>query len=505
MRSRLLVAAVVLLTASGCAALHPTGLASGARVASPSPVSASPATNIQLSAPSVAVVWALVDYHDLYRSFDQGLTWERHGVPDSLGVRPVVSFIDDRQGWLLAPGSPTTQCQEAPAAVWRTSDAGATWQRLAAGGIASAQCKNGIWFDDAEHGLISAWDDMHAATIYRTSDGGATWRATSLRPNPPNYQSDTGGAGWKVVWMRSFGTDAYLAANGTPYIFKSTDGGATWAWVTKTPTPAIVLVSEFRWLDFSAPGQTMESVNGGQAFQPFASDFHAGDTSGARFVFADANTGYAVTDGVLQRTTDGGARWTRLAPPGVFVEPSPAPTALPPGCVSLASGARIATWVTYSDPTYGFAISYPSAYTFERAGRGNPDIGWLAVYRAVDTCYLGGYPPGQVEVNVLIKPDAATLTAFVHKHAVGACEGSGGLFWGVSNPRSTTVLTGDGVRDAVTFDETGACTDGPSFVHNTLVILRTGYVLQTDWWASDPRIATSVQTTFDKMLMTLKG
>src|SRR5690348_8090945 len=159
MRSRVLVAAVVLLTASGCAAFHPTGLASGARVATPSPVSASSGTNIQLSAPSIAVVWALVDYQNLYRSFDQGSTWERRGLPDSLGVRPVVSFIDDRQGWLLAPGSPTTQCQEAPSGVWHTSDAGATWQRLAADGIASAQCKNGIWFTDAAHGLISAWDD----------------------------------------------------------------------------------------------------------------------------------------------------------------------------------------------------------------------------------------------------------------------------------------------------------------------------------------------------------
>ena len=493
-----MVAAVVLLTASGCAALHPTGLASGARVTSPSPVSASPATNIQLSAPSAAVVWALVDYHDLYRSLDQASTWERRGVPDTLGVRPVVSFIDDRQGWLLAPGSPTTQCQEAPAEVWHTSDAGATWQRLAAGGIASAQCKNGIWFIDAEHGLISAWDDMHAATVYRTADGGVTWSAASLLPNPPNYQSSTGGAGWQVVWTRSFGAESFLAANGTPYIFKSTDGGATWAWVTKTPTPAIALVSEVRWLDFSAPGQPMESANGGQAFQPYASDFLAGDTSGARFVFADANTGYAVAEGVLQRTTDGGAHWTRFAPPGVFPQASPTPTPATSGCLSLASGARVAAWITYTDPIYGFSISYPDAYTLVPEGPG-PDAAQLAHFRAVDACYLHGYPAGEVDLAVLIKPDAGTLSDFVSKHAVGNCQP--GLFPGVGHLHSALV----GSRDAVQFDETGFCGDSVGTLHVTLVKLASGYLFQIDWWANDPSVASSVQTTFDKMLMTLQG
>lgn len=311
---RLAFAVVVLVVASACAALHPPGVASGARLASPTPTSTPANSTTQLSAPSTQVVWALVDYHDLYRSTDQGATWAQSSIPGQPGVRPVVSFIDDHEGWLLAPGSPTTQCDEANASVWHTTDAGKTWQQLPARGIVPAQCKNGIWFADAEHGLVSAWDDNHAATIYRTSDGGATWSAASLLPNPPNFQSASGGVGWQVTWMKLFGSDAFLAANGTPYIFESTDAGASWSWVTKTPTASVVVVTESRWLDFSDPRNPTVSVNGGQAFQPFTTDLKS-DGDESRFVFADANVGYASGNGLLQRTTDGGVHWTRIASP----------------------------------------------------------------------------------------------------------------------------------------------------------------------------------------------
>src|SRR5689334_513563 len=161
MRSRLLAILAVGLTASSCAALHPpTSSASGARAVAPtqnsSPIAS--ATNIQIEAPSTNVVWALVNYDHLYRSIDQGGHWEQRPMPPEAGVRPMVSFVDDHEGWLLAPGSPTTQCQEAADAIWHTADGGSTWQQLAARGIASKQCKSGIWFFDSKQGVVGAWD-----------------------------------------------------------------------------------------------------------------------------------------------------------------------------------------------------------------------------------------------------------------------------------------------------------------------------------------------------------
>src|SRR5689334_18675629 len=128
MRACVAFAFVTLLATSACAALHPSGAASGARVASPAPTSVPSGSTIQLSAPSSGVLWAFVDYRELYRSMDQGSSWQHFPIPDQPGVRPVVSFVDDDEGWLLAPGSPTTQCEQANAAVWHTADAGKTWQ-----------------------------------------------------------------------------------------------------------------------------------------------------------------------------------------------------------------------------------------------------------------------------------------------------------------------------------------------------------------------------------------
>ena len=310
MRGRLVFVIVGVLAMSACAALHPPGIASGPRVASPIPTSTPSASTIQLSV-SATAVWALVDYLELYRSTDQGSRWGNFSIPEQFGVRPVVSFIDVHEGWLLAPGSPTTQCQDANAAVWHTTDAGKTWRQLAATGIASAQCKNGIWFADAKRGFVSAWDDRHAATIYRTSDGGTTWNAAPLLPNPPNYQSAHGGAGWRVMWIKSFGSNSYIGPMGTPYIFESTDGGESWKWVTKTPTANVVLVTPSRWLDFSDPDHLTESLNGGQAFGPFKSDFNSVGAGATQVVFAD-KIGYASSDLGLQRTTDGGTHWDMI-------------------------------------------------------------------------------------------------------------------------------------------------------------------------------------------------
>lgn len=337
MRSRLLAILAVGLTASACAALHPpASSASGARALAPT-LNPSPivsVTNIQIDAPSTNAVWSLVNFDHLFRSTDQGGHWEQRPMP----VGQVISFVDDHEGWLLS-WTPAAQCDHRPVEVWHTSDAGTTWEQLPATGIESSQCKNGIWFSDSKHGLVAAWDGNHAATVYRTADGGKTWAPSTLLPNPPNYQSQQGGIGWEVAWVKHFGANLYLAAYGTPYIFKSTDGGSSWQWVTKWPSTSLVMVTETRWLDLSTPGQSMESVNGGQQFHPFASDFNYDEPKSTRFVFADDQVGYSLAaGGLLQRTVDGGTHWDRIGTPGIKATPAPTP-AVSPTSIPMPSDA----------------------------------------------------------------------------------------------------------------------------------------------------------------------
>jgi photosystem II stability/assembly factor-like uncharacterized protein len=364
------------------------GLASASRIASPAP---SPTTipmpsTAQLIAPSTNVVWVLVANSVLFRSTNQGNTWELRGLPTPIVGRNAITFINDHEGWVLAPGSPETQCNGASAVIWHTRDAGATWQQVSSvqsaqasgNGIAFAQCKEYIYFYDPTHGFVTAWDDNHRPTIYRTSDGGNTWSGSTLR-DPPDFKTSPGGFTLRATIFKRFGNTLYVEGWGSQdgdipnrqYMFRSTDNGATWSWLMKIPSRYIAMVSESRWLQLIWPGQSMESINSGQQWHPYASDFSS-DTpvGGPQIVFADAQVGYAEGRGALQRSVDGGAHWERIATPGTS-QPSPVPSPTPTQVALLpitdpgfTCRLAVGTGSFNSDSTGGF-VAVPRG-SFER-------------------------------------------------------------------------------------------------------------------------------------------
>jgi photosystem II stability/assembly factor-like uncharacterized protein len=308
------------------------GSASGARVASPSPPSTGPASNVQLSAHIKSVVWALVDYKALYLSSDEGDHWSQRSLPANPGIRPSMSFLNSSEGWLLAPGSPATQCGQQGAVIWHTTDGAATWHQLETAGLSQSQCKESIVFTDVGHGFVTAWDDNHRPTVYWSNDGGVGWKSSTL-PDNPLFVTGAGGFTLRVGWIKGFGSDLYLEASGAQhdpiyprdFIYTSTDGGATWTWKQKLGSPYTYMVTELRWLQL-AP-DVMESVNGGQAFAPFATDLKV--TPPFKAYFVNVFLGYVVAGTVVQRTADGGAHWTSVATPwspAVVASPSPTPT-----------------------------------------------------------------------------------------------------------------------------------------------------------------------------------
>src|SRR5438094_5805207 len=351
------IVVVTLLTATSITVLvasrragHVT-TASGAPVATPTPPGELPAgPNINVSAVSQDVVWALVDNAHLYRSTDRGGHWESRPLPPELGIKPSIAFVNATEGWLLAPGSPTTQCQEAHADVWHTTNAGATWTRVRASGIDDAQCKELIYFASPKLGFVTAWDANHRPTVYSTLDGGASWLKSTL-PDGPLFVTSQGGFVLRVGWIRSFGSTVYLEASGPQddrtwplraFILTSHDGGATWSWKQKVASRYTFMVTESRWLQL-APDKA-DTVNGGQAFGPFTSDLRGVSPS---VVFAGAELGYATADGALQRTADGGAHWMVVAIPGGAPLPSPSasPTVVPmPSDVQLSAPSTNVVW-----------------------------------------------------------------------------------------------------------------------------------------------------------------
>jgi hypothetical protein len=128
------------------------------------------------------------------------------------------------------------------------------------------------------------------------------------------------------------------------------------------------MVTESRWLQLVVPGQSMETINSGQQWHPYSSDFNTDiPVGGPQVVFVDAQVGYAEGRGALQRTDDGGAHWTRIATPGILAA-SPSPP-------TVASSAR-----TNPSPVALLPVSDPG-FTCRLPVRTSSNGGFVAVPR----------------------------------------------------------------------------------------------------------------------------
>jgi photosystem II stability/assembly factor-like uncharacterized protein len=261
------------------------------------------------------------------------MNWQQRPIPPGNFPRAEISFIDDRQGWLTTGGVPETQCNGAGTAVWHTSDAGTTWQQVASvdwqhqvpGGIGYRQCKEGLSFVDAMHGLLGASDPNSRPTIYRTADGGHTWAPSTL-PNPPGFVTLGAGDALTPGLAKGFGKTLLLPAWGmqpgaqveTEYIFRSVDGGATWTYIAigGQGINNVTFVTESRWLKLPNSGNGFETTDAGKTWHSYPSDYQSAAGVASVFAFGDGLVGYGTVRGGIRRTVDGGLHWTWIKTPG---------------------------------------------------------------------------------------------------------------------------------------------------------------------------------------------
>jgi photosystem II stability/assembly factor-like uncharacterized protein len=314
-------------TATPSAQQTPTPVvARGVLISPPFPI-ALPATS-QLSAPSSNALWALVVSEYLYRSTDRGKTWvQRPMLPAFYGaVSPQeMAFASSQEGWVTEggprPGS-SSECSAFAASVWHTSDAGTTWHLLPSTGIPESRCKSGLSFVDSSRGFVGAWDQSHAPVIHRTSDGGHTWAASAPLRDPPGFKTQAGST-LETGRVRAFGASLLVPAWSTSagpsqYVFRSDDGGATWAFAARVPLgyDNVDLLTASRWLELIGPGQSKETTDAGATWHAYTSDYSQAAPIAADFVFANATVGYGTVRGEISRTVDGGLHWTRIHTPG---------------------------------------------------------------------------------------------------------------------------------------------------------------------------------------------
>jgi photosystem II stability/assembly factor-like uncharacterized protein len=295
----------------------PTATPTSSITASPSPI---PLPSIALlSAPSGTVVWALVRGQHLYRSSDRGDTWEDRSIPGQL-PNAEIAFANDNDG-LLMGASPATECQTQTVAIWRTTTGAGYWQQVAGTGIADAMCKSGLALADPTHAFLAASRAGAAPLIYRTADGGGTWAASAPLPTPPNLASQGSAFVTLTGRPRAFGPTVLIDGGGgqqTKDVFRSTDGGATFTYASTVPTfeGAVAYVTATRWLQIAPPSSSMETTDGGATWHPYTTDYSQAAPMAPQIVFGDSSVGYATVRGAIQRTTDGGAHWTTIKTPG---------------------------------------------------------------------------------------------------------------------------------------------------------------------------------------------
>jgi len=283
----------------------------------------------QATAPSSSVLWTLMNGQFLYRSVDQGKTWQQRPLPPSLNeatAGPEISFVSDLEGWLSTVPYTThpTPCSASQMdTLWHTADAGTTWQQvLRSHGDSGAQCDYGLSFIDPQRGFLSSSDPNHAPVIYRTSDGGQTWAASKPLPDPPGFKTQGGVNTLQPGRVSAFGSTLVVPAgsgNGSQYVFRSIDGGASWSYLSETRAyGSVALITASRWIQLLPPGGSRETTDAGVSWHPYASDYSQAAPIAPQVVFADSHVGYATVRGAIARTLDGGLHWswTAIKSPG---------------------------------------------------------------------------------------------------------------------------------------------------------------------------------------------
>jgi photosystem II stability/assembly factor-like uncharacterized protein len=270
------------------------------------------------------VVWIYVGSSRLFRSLDRGETWEERTAPADL-FNVSVAFVDDRNGWLLTAGSPASGCMGQHFDIWRTTDGAATWHSAHKGDLSLlAGCKSQLAFVDTQHGYVSVSSRDAPPAILRTADGGGSWSRSAAFADPPGFTFSPSVTRLDVGTVADFGSTLLVPVVGqvssqySMYVYRSTDRGARWSyWRTLPNTTGLVFLTPTRWLQLGlASTGSYSTTDAGATWQVVPTDYGQAAGIAPQVVFGDTNTGYATVRGSLQRTTDGGAHWTRLHTPG---------------------------------------------------------------------------------------------------------------------------------------------------------------------------------------------
>ena len=259
----------------------------------------------------------------LYRTSDGGLTWTVYPVPFGGGD---LTFIDEENGWMMAYLGAAAGSMAV--AIYRTEDGGATWTQTYTNDPNLADSSDSLPLGGIKSNLVAldsqiAWVGgvIYAPEtfyLYKSVDGGQTWAAQTL-PAAPGMQNTEVSIDSGPIFITPNEGILPIRFTGETYrtgFYATHDGGVSWEFVTFMPGAGAV--------DFVSPSdgffwtgeQFFVTTDGAQAWTTINSDMSFGE-SFAGMDFVNARTGWVWTYDQagqygLYKTADGGGTWVSM-------------------------------------------------------------------------------------------------------------------------------------------------------------------------------------------------
>ena len=269
---------------------------------------------------SARAAWVSGDEGGVWRTTDAGATWESVAPPGSDGLLfRDVEATDAHHAWLLAigPGDGSR--------IYRTTDGGATWDTTFVNDDPNAFYDCMAMWPGGRHGIAVSDPPDGKFRIIRTSDAGRTWSVVDNARMPDAAAGEFGFAASGTCLVAAGGRDAYLASGGSASrIFRTHDRGTTWT-VVDSPIPPVTDAGGTFGLAFRNPQQGLAvggdytAADNGALASAYTRDrgrtwTSGGDLGGYRsgvdFVSGSPRTAIAVGTSGSDVTYDGGRTWT---------------------------------------------------------------------------------------------------------------------------------------------------------------------------------------------------
>ncbi len=258
-------------------------------------------------------LWAVSNNGIIYHTTDGFATVQETVINEDYDLLKVF-FLDSNNGWI---GTKTGK-------VLITTDAGANWEEVSLDSLMPANFKftyfTGLYFVNNQLGFVLA-GKVKYNYLFKTTDGGKTWAIKD---------SLADGSRQKWADIKFFDeTKGVVAGDKKGTVRYTTDGGETWT-VGDSAVNSPFSDGKICWLDennvvyvgqgleyFSAPLTIFKSTDGGKTWTDKSSALTEVYDRPRSLFFKDANNGIAVGDNgfsrmFIMKTTDAGETWTTV-------------------------------------------------------------------------------------------------------------------------------------------------------------------------------------------------